>query len=101
LREVEPEALAERDEAVEEASREDDVVVDGEEPVGVAVADPLEEPVQVLELASAEPVQQRAVGEPRVGLAGRAERHADAMGVRVESIERVREQRSGPVDRDH
>ncbi len=35
LRELEPERLGERDEAVEEAARQHDVVVDDQQPVGV------------------------------------------------------------------
>ena len=67
LRQIEPERLADAEEAVEKRVREPDVVVDDDRPVGIGARSRLQQPVQVLELAAGEAVRRRcarAAGRP-------------------------------------
>src|SRR5438445_13330778 len=51
LGQLQVEPLAEEQEAVEKAARQLDVVVDDEQPVAIAGAAPLKQPIEVLELS--------------------------------------------------
>ena len=79
LGEREVERLADRDEAVEEAARQHDVVVDDEQPVALGRVAPLEHRVQVLELAALEVLGDRQLAQLGAPCTARAEDELDVV----------------------